>query len=500
MDGSAAIQSIIGELLNIILPVTLRRLFGISNQDHLRLSIMKIILLQMLKGGRYLVLMDLITGIGQIVHIQGSSPGEMVFRWNPIFIGDSYIMSPEFPAAANSFMWLSFNYYEDWWSDTVVVGCAYTMDNGNTWTSIWELHATGNVGPEAVSIPMYAPGNFRLGFYYKGDSNNIDFFYIDDLTMTTTLTVAYPPSFLEAMADTTNLKVNLQWNPGSSPFPAPITGYQLQRKDGLPTNSSSYQTIANVDSLTFSFEDQNVELNKLYTYRICTVFGLDELSSYGNEATAYVPASIPVELISFTGAVSGNEVTLEWITATELNNQGFEVERTSPIPSPYQGEGGEAGSGWESIGFVPGNGTTTEQNAYVFIDKDLKANKYLYRLKQIDFDGTFEYSDEIEILISAPTEFSLEQNYPNPFNPTTKIRYSIPSGETHRDASLLVTLKVYDVLGNEVATLVKEEKTAGSYEVEFNTSSINHHPSSGVYFYTLSSGNYLSTKKMILLR
>ena len=205
--------------------------------------------------------------------VAGLNPGEMVFRWDPIFIGDSYLISPEFPAAANSYMALGFNFYEDWWSDTVVVGCAYTTDNGNTWTSIWELHATGNVGPESIGVDLYIPGNFRLGFYYKGDSNNIDFFYVDDVSIGTPLTVSLPPSFLQAQADTAYLKVELQWDPGSSPFPAPITGYQIQRKNGLPTDTSSYQSIVTTDSITFQFEDQNVALNQIYTYRICTVSG-----------------------------------------------------------------------------------------------------------------------------------------------------------------------------------------------------------------------------------
>ncbi len=159
-----------------------------------------------------------------------------------------------------------------------------------------------------------------------------------------------------------------------------------------------------------------------------------------------IPNVIPVELISFTVDVDGNSVTLNWQTSTETNNQGFEVQRASS-ETIFVKE-------WEMIGFVEGNGTTTEQNAYFFIDKDLKANKYQYRLKQIDFDGSYAYSDIIEIEVEAPMEFSLEQNYPNPFNPTTNIKYSVPADGN-------VSLKVYDILGNEIATLVNEEKPAG---------------------------------------
>ncbi|MCZ7614345.1 MAG: T9SS type A sorting domain-containing protein [Ignavibacteriaceae bacterium] len=167
---------------------------------------------------------------------------------------------------------------------------------------------------------------------------------------------------------------------------------------------------------------------------------------------------------------------------------------------------------WEEIGFVPGFGTTTEPKSYSFID-DLSLTPKLpsdrqglthtlrYRLKQIDFDGTSRYSEIVEVEIYSPAEFSLEQNYPNPFNPSTKIKFTIPSViASEAKQSQLVTLKIYDILGNEVATLVNEEKPAGTYEVEFNTSSIKHQPSSGIYFYKLQVGSYTQIRKMTLLK
>ncbi|MBE0570952.1 MAG: T9SS type A sorting domain-containing protein [Ignavibacteriaceae bacterium] len=220
-----------------------------------------------------------------------------------------------------------------------------------------------------------------------------------------------------------------------------------------------------------------------------------------------IPEFIPVELISFSAEVFNNEVKLNWQTATETNNSGFEIERTSPRPSPYQGEGGKAGRGWEIIGFVQGSGTTTEPRIYSFIDENVSSGNYQYRLKQIDFDGSFNYSNIVEVQISSPLEFSLEQNYPNPFNPSTKIKYVIPSVETRHASSLqMVSLKVYDVLGNEIATLVNEEKPAGSYEVEFSARGGSafggnaYSLPSGVYFYKLQAGNLIQTKKMILVK
>jgi murein tripeptide amidase MpaA len=219
-----------------------------------------------------------------------------------------------------------------------------------------------------------------------------------------------------------------------------------------------------------------------------------------------IPNPVPVELISFAANVVGQEVQLNWQTATEINNKGYEIERTSPIPSPYQGEGVPTwrdGRGWEMIGYVAGYGTTTEPKSYSFTDSNVEPGQYQYRLKQIDFDGSFTYSDIIEIEVVAPNVFLLEQNYPNPFNPSTKIKFNVPQspllGGDGRGG--LVTLKVYDILGNEITTLVNEEKPAGSYEVEFNIySNEGQNLVSGVYFYTISAGSFSSTKKMILLK
>jgi hypothetical protein len=186
--------------------------------------------------------------------------------------------------------------------------------------------------------------------------------------------------------------------------------------------------------------------------------------------------NVPVELVSFTGKVSEGNVTLEWTTATEINNHGFEVQRSF-------------NSEFQTIGFVDGYGTTTESKSYFFIDKNLIAGSYNYRLKQVDFNGNFEYSPIINVVVSVPNEFKLIQNYPNPFNPSTTIKYQIPNAG-------IVVLKVYNTLGKEVATLVNAEKPAGSYDIEFNASAL----SSGIYFYKLQIGNFVETKKMILLR
>ena len=193
---------------------------------------------------------------------------------------------------------------------------------------------------------------------------------------------------------------------------------------------------------------------------------------------------IPVEFISFSANVTNNEVYLNWITATETNNQGFEILRKALNED----------DGWNNLGFVPGHGTTTETQQYSFTDNDVSTGKYQYRLKQIDYDGSYEYSQIIEAVVDVPTKFSLEQNYPNPFNPRTKIKFTIPSNVKSEMSN--VTLKVYDLLGNEVKTLVNEEKPAGEFEVELDGTGLP----SGIYFYQLKAGEFTQTKKMTYLK
>jgi photosystem II stability/assembly factor-like uncharacterized protein len=207
---------------------------------------------------------------------------------------------------------------------------------------------------------------------------------------------------------------------------------------------------------------------------------------------------LPVEIITLKADFVNGKVNLNWQTATEVNNFGFEIERVITLRQAQS-------DNWQKIGFVAGHGNSNSPKDYSFVDSVPPCGSLSYRLKQIDTDGNYKYSDIVNVEIELPKEFVLEQNYPNPFNPTTTIRYSIPA-VTLRQSRLCrdqgdnsVTLKVYDVLGNEVATLVDEYKNAGSYEVEFNvgqTISL----SSGMYFYRLQAGSFVQTKKFILIK
>jgi subtilisin family serine protease len=205
----------------------------------------------------------------------------------------------------------------------------------------------------------------------------------------------------------------------------------------------------------------------------------DNLYGWGiiNALSAMNLVTIPVELTLFSGNYENGVVNLKWITATETNNFGFEVERRNDY-SPY-----------EPIGFVNGNGTSTNRVTYNFVDENLSANQYYYRLKQIDLDGSSEYSNEIEIEIVGLTDFQLYQNYPNPFNPSTKIKYYIPQNS-------FVKITLHDILGSEIRTLVSENVQPGIYEIVLDGSDL----SSGMYFVRLSSENIQRTLKISLIK
>lgn len=200
-------------------------------------------------------------------------------------------------------------------------------------------------------------------------------------------------------------------------------------------------------------------------------------SQFAHALVLTLDVTVPVELSSFSANVVNNNVVLNWTTITEKNNSGFEIQRKSEIKD------------WESLGFVAGRGTTTEPSNYSFNDELTSAGSYSYRLKQIDFNGTFEYSNIVEVDVSPVIEYQLAQNYPNPFNPSTLISFSIAEKSN-------VVLSVFNILGEQMATLINETKGAGNYQIEFNASNFP----SGMYVYRLEAGNFIATKKMMLLK
>jgi hypothetical protein len=251
----------------------------------------------------------------------------------------------------------------------------------------------------------------------------------------------------------------------------------------LPSTGMYWVEIFNnsVESGNFFWETGNLDATHgvagsgWYTTTPGTSWNLDPATDFALTVNGD-DAIVPVELVSFAATSNGTEVNLNWQTATEINNKGFEIQKMF-------------GSVFETIGYVEGNGTTTENNYYSFTDNKVTSGTYTYRLKQVDLDGTFKYSNEVEVNVIAAAVFSLAQNYPNPFNPTTNINFSIPESGN-------VKLAVYNTLGQEVATLVNGVMAAGQHEVTLNAQSLP----SGAYIYKLQSGNSVMIKKMLLLK
>jgi len=198
--------------------------------------------------------------------------------------------------------------------------------------------------------------------------------------------------------------------------------------------------------------------------------------------TMTIDNAVPVELVSFNAEMIDENVVLNWSTATETNNSGFQVEKLQKSDVKGQTE-------FNYVGFVSGKGTTTERTFYSFMDKNNKPGTYLYRLKQTDFDGTFSYSNEIEVEVTGPKDFALYQNFPNPFNPSTKIKFALP-------VKTNLTLSVYNTLGEKVAEIFNGDMEEGYHEMMFNSSGL----SSGIYFYKIESENFNAAKKMTLIK
>ncbi len=323
--------------------------------------------------------------------------------------------------------------------------------------------------------------------------------------------------------------IAINWGTGASSYPASmnVNYYSGVNHSGVLGGgySNSYWQVNPVGSLTGATYDITVYFGSNETYTISSPSANTRLAKYNgtwevfstlgtgtweselnwvNETVktrtlynfsdfALTDGSnpLPVEICSFNAAVVNRNVDLQWTTCSEVNNHGFDIERRSynTVNSGFDP--------WAKVGFVEGKGTTSEQQNYRFSDKKLVSGKYQYRLKQIDFNGNFEYhelSNPQDIIIGNPIVADLFQNYPNPSNPTSKVDYQIPFAGR-------VSLRVYDITGKEVISLVDKNLESGFYTAEFNGTGL----ASGVYFYRLvassTTGNSFSkTMKLILIK
>ena len=266
-----------------------------------------------------------------------------------------------------------------------------------------------------------------------------------------------------------------------------VTGYKIEFFSIDPITKSNLSSFANgyiagqiayiANTLNCSIEDARL----LARSTASNLGSFDYYDGFGKiNITSALNAGLPVELTLFTGVENGDQIDLSWETATEVNNYGFNIERSSPSPR----------ISWKTIGFVGGNGNSNSPKYYKYIDKNIqRSGIYNYRLKQIDNNGQFEFSRIVKINLNKPLRFKLNQNYPNPFNPVTSITFQIPvKGK--------ITLKVFNIVGKEVAILMDDEVEPGSYVRNFNGNDL----ASGVYFCKLQANEFVDIKKMLLLK
>ncbi len=337
---------------------------------------------------------------------------------------------------------------------------------------IWAITYDG-INPPTNQLLLTAPGAITS---FGVDMNN-ELYVVSFDSKIYRFTPTVPivaPSNLRFTLNGPN-SITLNWNDNSNNE----TGFKIERKSG----SGVFTLIDSVSANVTTFTDNSVIDTGMYSYR---VYAYNANASSGYSNSTFIITVVPVELISFTAELHDKNVLLKWSTGSEKNNRGFSIERL--VLSQHFPVGI-----WKSIGFVDGKGTKTTPSDYQFVDanaKELNTNLIKYRLQQIDFDGTSTNTGEVEAWLNTiPDKFYLGQNFPNPFNPSTRIQYQVSSIAP-------VTLKVYDILGNEVAILVNEKKSPGTYELTWNAVGLP----SGIYFYKLVADNFSSIKRMILLR
>ena len=406
-----------------------------------------------------------------------------------------------------------------------------TTDGGSTWTQVytnasgfgdaiwmfdanngifygdpvggnWELYSTSDGGATWNALPALAQNGTEAGWnnamFVSGSNvyfgtNNTTLYYSSDggnswTPQTTTGQLnTYSVWFNNSttgLAGGTDLDMTTDGGTTWSPISVPGTGTALGGVMGV--NNQWWVARQSAPGIIYYSTDNGTTWSTQYTspttgayYHIAKARnGTLALAVRSDGGISSYNIILPVELTSFTASAStdGN-VQLNWATATESNNQKFEIQRKADNDN------------FVTIGTIEGQGTTTQEHKYSFVDSKVNPGTYTYRLKQVDFSGTFKYSNSVQVVVSPPLTFGLEQNYPNPFNPTTNIKYNIAKPG-------FVKLTVYNIIGQEVAVLVNGYKEAGFYTANFNASNLP----SGTYIYRLQSNNSISVKKMILMK
>lgn len=337
---------------------------------------------------------------------------------------------------------------------------------------------------EGNGIDYATLGRFdRPGTYYGGpgvDSNGVSYLDCQNFCLNVSNVGNICPVAQNFPGGNVNITAGTPYS-SQYAFAAPEV---TQITSGGVTGVPSGMTVTITNGVTCTFDvSWNPSCSQAGTYQVC-FSGIDNATVPCTTTVCVnyvVDCPLPVELSSFTSTVTGRDVSLNWSTASEENNARFEIERSSTE------------NNWTKVGSVNGNGTTTNPHSYSFTDRGLASGNYSFRLKQVDFNGNFQYYNlSNEVVIGTPDNFSLTQNYPNPFNPSTKISYSIPSEGK-------VSLSIFDMTGKEVKSLVNSVQTAGYYSVSFDGSSL----ASGVYYYRVTvtgQNNFVATRKMLLVK
>jgi hypothetical protein len=389
-------------------------------------------------------------------------------------------------------------------SDSAYIYASYSDDGGTTWA------ANQRISNSKMRINCTTCGGGGTP-RYQGDYDAIVSINNQALAMWTDFRagsfgsyVGYFPDFSMLVSPSTN---TLNGWEDSTYFSINVPEVKLYSSDAI--FSATVSPTPSTGTISLDFPSGNI-LNVFpgnKTLRVRTIGSVTPYQEYtisiqGNGpngtpvhrriVTIDVIDPLPVELSSFEARYVKDKVILDWETKTEISNFGFDIERT--VVNINGNSDAERFASWESLAFIEGNGNSNSPKQYSYKDANpVGGSAFAYRLKQIDTDGRYEYSDivEIEIIPQSPVLF---QNYPNPFNPVTKIKYRLPQAS-------FVSIKVYDVLGNFVGQLVNEEKSSGTYEVEFSATGGNAiNLSSGVYFYALSAGDFFEQKKMVVLK
>ncbi|HMR41955.1 MAG TPA: T9SS type A sorting domain-containing protein [Ignavibacteria bacterium] len=358
--------------------------------------------------------------------------------------------------------------------------------NGN---NLWIDDFIINNADDYCTNNVTAPGNYSCNSYLSVNMNTIGDPAGGVLSVTDHLFQDPVPSYAQVEIATNTTATTQDGSIYTPNIIAPdawfTVSYTGNDKNGyanynLSIDVSTYISVLDISKLyimkrsdlTGSWECVNTTISG----GLLTANGLTYFSDFGVGGDT-LTNPLPVELESFVSVINGSNVDLKWSTSSELNNAGFDIERS-------------ANNVWSKVGNVKGNGTSSIINNYFYSDRNLATGSYSYRLKQIDFNGNFKYYNlNNDVNIGAPDKYELSQNYPNPFNPETKISFNLPQDSK-------VSLKVFDMTGREVSELVNDFKPAGYYSVNFNATSL----SSGVYYYSISAGSFISTKKMIVVK